>query len=68
MSHDDSDHACACGGSCGCQSSQQGDTVSLTREEYAARLEQYLLDLKAEIVAVEKELLGLKIPVEMVKA
>jgi hypothetical protein len=68
MSHDDSEHACACGGNCGCQNSQQAETVSMTREEYAARLEQYLLELKAEIVAVEKELLGLKIPAEMVKA
>ena len=68
MSHENSEHACACGGNCGCQSSQQADTVSLTREEYATRLEQYLLELKSEIVAVEKELLGLKNPGERVKA
>lgn len=67
MSHD-SEHTCACGGNCGCQSSQQSDTVYLTREDYAARLEQYLLELKTEIIAVEKELRGLKIPAEMVKA
>jgi hypothetical protein len=68
MPHDDSEHTCACGGSCGCQSSQQTDTISLTREEYTTRLEQYLLDLKAEIVAVEKELQSLKEPAVMVRA
>jgi hypothetical protein len=67
MSHGDSDHACACGGSCGCQSSQN-EPVSLTREEYIARLEQYLNDLKAEIVAVEMELERLQIPAELARA
>jgi ribosomal protein L29 len=33
----------------------------LTREEYTARLEQYLEDLKAEIVAVEAELAELRV-------
>ncbi len=69
MSHDDS-HTCACGGNCGCQSSEQADTdtVYLTREQYVARLEQYLLELKAEIVAVENELQKLKSPEELVAA
>lgn len=39
----------------------QGQTVMLTREEYTARLEQYLEDLKAEIVAVEAELADLRV-------
>jgi hypothetical protein len=68
MSHDDSEHVCACGGNCGCGNSQQAETVYLTREEYTARLEQYLLDLKAEIVSVEKELLSLKKSAELVAA
>jgi len=34
--------------------------VYLTRDEYVARLEQYLVDLKAEIQAVEAELLELR--------
>ena len=62
MSHDDSSHTCACGGSCGCNSSEQGEQVYLTREEYIARLEQYLVDLKAEIVAVEAELEKMRQP------
>lgn len=57
-----SDHACSCGGSCGCGGeAHQGQTVMLTREEYTARLEQYLEDLKAEIVAVEAELAELRV-------
>lgn len=50
------DGECACGGSCGCGGHAQNEPVSLTREEYILRLEQYLTDLKAEIVAVEEEL------------
>ncbi|BAJ62553.1 hypothetical protein [Anaerolinea thermophila] len=51
---------CACGGSCGCGHHTEESTVYLTREEYIARLEQYLLDLKAEIAAVEAELAELR--------
>lgn len=45
---------CACGGSCGCENGHQAEYVS--REDYITRLEQYLVDLKAEIQAVEAEL------------
>lgn len=45
---------CACGGSCGCGSGHQAEYIS--REDYISRLEQYLVDLKAEIQAVEAEL------------
>jgi hypothetical protein len=38
----------------------QVEQVYLTREEYIARLEQYLLELKAEIHAVEAELSELR--------
>jgi len=55
-----SDHACACGGNCSCNSESQVTRVYLTRDEYVARLEQYLVDLKAEIQAVEAELLELR--------
>jgi|YNPNPStandDraft_1061719.scaffolds.fasta_scaffold17940_2 hypothetical protein len=51
---------CACGGTCGCGSHAEETTVYLSREEYIARLEQYLLDLKAEIAAVEAELVELR--------
>jgi hypothetical protein len=57
MAHDDS-HTCACGGNCACQSEQS--QVYLTPAEYVARLEQYLADLKAEIVSVEAELASLR--------
>ncbi len=50
---------CSCGGSCGCGNHSSSE-VYLTREEYVARLEQYLQDLKDEIRAVEAELTGLK--------
>ena len=62
MDHDESTHTCACGGSCGCQDNAQVNRVYLTQEEYVARLEQYLVDLKAEISAVEEELTKLKQP------
>lgn len=53
--------ACACGGSCGCGGhDHQAQEVYLTREEYIARLEQYLVDLKAEIQSVENELVELR--------
>ena len=52
---------CACGGSCGCGGhGQHGEEVYLTREEYIARLEKYLVDLKAEIQSVETELMELR--------
>ena len=56
MTHDDTSSTCACGGSCGCQDSQSTAHVHLTREEYIAQLEQYLVDLRSEITLVEKEL------------
>ncbi len=49
---------CACGGNCGCGG--HTEEVYLTREEYIARLEQYLVELKAEIQAVEAELTELR--------
>jgi hypothetical protein len=54
--------SCACGGSCGCGHSHGHDQaeVYLTREEYVARLEQYLIDLKNEIKAVEEELAAMR--------
>jgi hypothetical protein len=36
------------------------EDVYLTREEYVARLEQYLVELKAEVSAVETELAELR--------
>lgn len=59
MSHD-ADHVCACGGNCSCQDDPTANTMYLTREEYIARLERYLQDLKAEIISVEKELAELR--------
>jgi len=53
------DHECACGGSCGCNSVEE-EVVELSREDYIARLENYLRDLKAEIVMVEQELASLR--------
>jgi len=50
------DHECGCGGNCSCGGHEHVSQVYLTREEYVARLEQYLVDLKAEIQAVEEEL------------
>lgn len=59
-----SDHnggGCSCGGSCGCGGHEhQAQEVYLTRDEYIARLEQYLIELKAEIQAVEAELVELR--------
>ena len=58
-----SDHECACGGSCGCQTAEvETDVVELSRDEYIVRLENYLRDLKAEIIAVEQELVSLRQP------
>lgn len=58
---DDIGGTCACGGSCGCGGhEQQVEDVYLTREQYIARLEQYLVELKAEIQAVETELVELR--------
>jgi hypothetical protein len=50
----ESQETCACGGSCGCGNGHEAEYIS--REDYISRLEQYLGDLKAEIVAVEAEL------------
>lgn len=58
---DDIGGSCACGGSCGCGGhGHQAEEIFLTREQYIARLEQYLVDLKAEIQAVEAELVELR--------
>ncbi len=52
---------CACGGTCGCGGhDHQVEEIYLTRSEYIARLEQYLLELKAEIQSVENELVQLR--------
>ena len=55
---------CACGGTCGCgghgHAENTEEVVYLTREQYIARLEQYLVELKAEIQAVETELVELR--------
>ncbi len=59
----DNGGTCACGGSCGCGGHDHQDQVEeifLTREQYVARLEQYLAELKAEIQAVETELVELR--------
>jgi hypothetical protein len=58
------DHACACGGNCGCQQEQvegQGQ-VYLTKEEYIVELEKYLMRLNEEVQSVEAELSKLKQP------
>lgn len=54
--------SCACGGSCGCggHAHESEEVVYLTRDQYIARLEQYLSELKAEIGAVEAELTELR--------
>lgn len=52
--------SCACGGNCGCGENGHSHQVFLSREEYVARLEQYLLELRAEIQAVEMELSELR--------
>lgn len=60
---DDMGSTCACGGTCGCGGhghAEQTEEVYLTREEYVARLDQYLVELKAEIQAVEAELTELR--------
>ena len=57
-----SESTCACGGNCSCHSEGHSQEVYLTREDYVARLEQYLVDLKAEVESVEKELADLKTP------
>jgi len=57
----DNGGSCACGGSCGCGGhGHHAEEVYLTREEYISRLEQYLVDLKAEIQSVETELMELR--------
>jgi hypothetical protein len=61
----DNGGSCACGGSCGCGGEghqHNAQEVYLTRDEYITRLEQYLLELKAEIRSVENELVELRQP------
>jgi hypothetical protein len=53
---------CACGGSCGCGSAHQ--ETYLTREEYVAELEKYLVRLRQEIESVEMELAQLSQPAQ----
>ena len=60
MPHDESSHTCDCGGSCSCQNDEHSERDFLTREEYAAELENYLVRLKKEIVSVEDTLAQLK--------
>ncbi len=57
MSHHEEGGTCACGGNCGCNSEQQ---VYLTKEEYIAELEKYLVRLRQEIESVEQELHALR--------
>ena len=58
MSHqDESQSTCACGGSCGCGSHEP---TYLTREQYVAELEKYLVRLREEVVSVERELMELR--------
>jgi len=55
------EHACACGGSCGCGGEHaETQRVYLSREEYVTRLEEYLVQLRAEIESVEQELMELR--------
>jgi hypothetical protein len=57
----DNGGTCACGGTCGCGGHHdQVEEVFLTKEQYITRLEQYLAELKAEIQAVETELVELR--------
>lgn len=56
----DGENTCACGGSCGCGDHEDVQRVYLTREEYIARLEEYLVQLRAEIQSVEEELVELR--------
>jgi hypothetical protein len=57
----DNGGTCACGGTCGCGGHHdQVEEVFLTKDQYIARLEQYLVELKAEIQAVEAELVELR--------
>ena len=58
------EHTCACGGSCGCGGAHaESNQVYLTKDQYIARLEEYLGQLRAEIVSVEAELDELRQPV-----
>jgi len=59
MSHE---HECACGGACGCNHAEEEEIVELSRDQYVTRLENYLQDLKAEIISVEQELATLRQP------
>ena len=57
------EHECACGGACGCNHAEEEEIVELSRDQYVTRLENYLQDLKAEIISVEQELATLRQPV-----
>jgi hypothetical protein len=52
--------SCACGGSCGCGNHEETQQVYLTREEYISRLQEYLVQLTAEMKSVEEELAELR--------
>jgi hypothetical protein len=55
-------HACACGGNCGCNdNAADSQQVVLSREDYILRLEDYLVRLKEEIQLVEAELTDLRV-------
>jgi hypothetical protein len=57
------EETCACGGSCSCGGHHaEAEEIYLTKDEYVARLEQYLLDLKAEMESVQEELSQLRQP------
>jgi hypothetical protein len=56
----DGENSCACGGSCGCGGHEETQQVYLTREEYITRLQEYLVQLNAEIKSVEEELAELR--------
>ncbi len=62
--YEEEQSTCACGGTCSCGQghTDEAEEIELTREEYVLRLEQYLRDLHAEIVLVERELEMLKEP------
>jgi hypothetical protein len=58
---DETAHVCSCGGNCGCHDAESDfEQVTLTREAYITRLENYLARLKEEIELVEGELVELR--------
>ena len=54
------ENSCACGGNCSCGGHAETQRVYLSREEYVARLEDYLVQLRSEIDSVEQELVELR--------